>query len=119
MKKSIPIIVISVILIISSFFIGSHVNENKNIKKRMNTCVTLISFAIDKVEHEDISSQDTMEALISNIYAAYMYCDNLGLSTQLHDIWNTLIFRSDEYIARKDVLVERLENISEALMTGE
>ena len=59
-----------------------------------------------------------MEVLISNLYAACTYCDLSDLTAQLHDIWNDLIFRRDEYITGKDVLVERLKNISEASITG-
>ena len=118
-NKTTPILaVLSVILMIAAFFTGSHVNERKNRDDRLRRCETLISFAIEKAEHEDLSNQDTMEALISNLYAAYELCDDPDLAAMLHDLWNTLIFRSDTYADRPDLLIERLRSISEALTTG-
>ena len=117
-KRIVAAAEVSVMLIVAAFFIGSRVNERQNAVKRRDRCAALISFAIAKAERGDISNRDIMEALISNVYAAREYCGDPELAAQLHDIWNTLIFRSDEYITRQDVLTERLENLSKALMAG-
>ena len=67
----------------------------KNANARSGRCSTLIGFAIDKAENGDLADQGTMKALISNVYAAYQFCDNSVVANQLHDLWNFLIFESD------------------------
>ena len=52
-------------------------------------------FAIDKAENGDLTDQGTMRGLISNVYAAYQFCDNSKSANQLHDLWNYLVFESD------------------------
>ena len=56
-----------------------------------------------------------MEALISNVYAAYQFCDQPHLSEQLYDLWNTLIFDRNRYIGQEDMLVAQLRNIDETI----
>ncbi|MGN0626746.1 MAG: hypothetical protein ACI4IT_02115 [Oscillospiraceae bacterium] len=118
--KKITKVVISIAFIIAiaaSFFAGSYIKEQEHIGSRVQRCNTLISFAIDKAENEDLSDQDIMETLISNVYAAYEFCDNPNLSAQLHDLWNTLIFEGDSYIGSEEVLVTQLRNILEMMQT--
>ena len=62
-----------------------------------------------------MSDQDVMEALISNVYAAYEYCDEQYPAEVLHDLWNELIFAGDSWLGREDALVSLLKNISEML----
>ena len=118
-NKTIPLLaLLSLLLMMAAFFMGSHVNEIRNRKDRLRRCETMISFAIEKAEHEDLSDQETLEALISNIYAAHALCDDPDSGAGLHNLWNTLIFRSEEYADRPDLLIERLRSISEALTAG-
>lgn len=107
-----------IVLIVASFLAGSHMKEQEYSTGRMQRCNTLISFAIDKAGNEGISDPDTMEALISNIYAAYQFCDSPNLAEQLHDLWNKLIFEGNSYIGKEDVLLNQLRNISEAMKMG-
>ena len=107
--------IVFIILIVVSFSVGNHMKEQECSNGRAQRCNTLISFAIDKAENEDISDPDTMEALISNVYAAYQFCDDSSLAEQLHDLWNTLIFEGDSYIGREEVLVNQLRNIAEII----
>ena len=120
MKRNIKLFVgiVFIVLIVASFFTGSHMKEQAYSNGRIQRCSTLVSFAIDKAENEDIADPDMMEALISNVYAAYQFCDHPKLAEQLHDLWNTLIFEGDYYIGREDVLVNQLRSISEILKTG-
>ncbi len=114
--KVIPIMAaVSVVLIAAAFFTGRYVSEKKNGQRQERICEMYLSFALDKTEKEELSDEAVMAALISNVYAAYAYCGHPDLAAQLHEIWNTLIFRSDEYISRTDVLTERLTNIREEL----
>jgi len=102
-------------LIIASFFVGTYLKEQEYTKSRYNRCNTLISFAIDKVENGDLSDQDTIEALISNIYAAYEFCDDPISKNQLHDLWNYTIFEYDNTQSGKDILSVELKSISDAI----
>lgn len=107
---------ISVVFIISiliSYLVGSYMKEQEMQENRIQQCNTLISFAIDKAENQELSDQDIMEALISNVYAAYQFCDDSTAAAQLHELWNELIFEGESYIGREDVLVDRLRTIAE------
>ena len=117
MKKTIKIVTFVAFLIAIgvSFFIGRQTERKEYLDNRLQNCHTLISFAIDKVENQDISDPDTMEALISNVYAAYQFCDQPHLSEQLYDLWNTLIFDGNRYIGQEDMLVAQLRSIAETI----
>lgn len=101
-----------ILAMIISFFAGNYLKEREYADKRVQYCNTLLSFAVDKAENEDLSDQNVMKALISNVYAAYGYCDKPDLSSQLHDLWNMLIFEGDSYIGREEELVTQLKNIA-------
>lgn len=116
--KNFPKLVISIAFIISiavSFFAGSHLKAQAQIEGRMQRCHTLLTFAIDKAENEDLSNQDLMEALISNVYAAYQFCDDPHLAAQLHNLWNTLIFEDSYPAGEADALAAQLRIILETM----
>ena len=98
MKRRGPIGIALVIiaLMVASFFVGSYMTEQKYSDTRIERCKTLIVFAIDKAESGDLTDQGTMRGLISNVYAAYQFCDDNKSANQLHDLWNYLIFESDD-----------------------
>ena len=117
MKKTMKVVILAAFLIAIgvSFFIGRQTERQEYLDNRLQNCHTLISFAIDKAENQDISDPDIMEALISNVYAAYQFCDQPHLSEQLYDLWNTLIFDRNRYIGQEDMLVAQLRNIDETI----
>ena len=94
-----------------SFFLGSYQKEQEYAQSRMQRCNTLILFAIDKAEAGELANQETMEALISNLYAAYEFCDNPIEAQQLHDLWNTMFFEGETYIGKEDMLAGQLRDI--------
>ncbi len=114
-KRNILLGVIVVVLVAASFFAGGYVKEQEYSDGRMQRCSTLVFFALDKAENKDLSNPDIMEALISNVYAAYEYCDDPIVKNQLHDLWNYLIFEGDDSTVTKDILSNELESVSEAL----
>ena len=118
-KKTMLYSILIIGVVIVSFFAGTYVKEQEYSNSRVQRCKTLISFALDKVENGDISDQDTMEALISNIYAAYEVCDDPGLKSQLHDLWNVLIFDGDSYTVIKDILSVELRSVGDGLSRNE
>lgn len=120
MKKTTKLVITIAFMIsvAASFFAGSHLKEQAHMDSRMQRCHTLITFAIDKAENEDLSNQDLMEALISNVYAAYQFCDDPHLAAQLHDLWNTLIFEGDRYIGKEDALTAQLRTILDTMQTA-
>lgn len=117
MKKAIKVVIVAVFLIAIgvSFFVGRHTKQQEHLDNRLQNCHTFISFAIDKAETQDISDPNIIDALISNVYAAYQFCDQPHLSEQLYDLWNTLIFDGNRYIGQEDMLVAQLRNIDETL----
>lgn len=71
----------------------------------------MMDFAIDKLD--EIKTQydtDMMEALISNVYAAYEYSNNSELSSALHDLWNALIFDGENIVGKENDLISALKD---------
>lgn len=63
--------------------------------------------------HDDFCGgydEDTMEALISNIYAAYEYCDDPDMASALHDLWNALIFDGENISGKEEELKSALQS---------
>ena len=118
-NKKIMISIVIIILIIASFFTGRYVVEQENKNSRIERCSTLVTFAIDKVENGDLSDEGTMKALISNVYAAYQFCDNTTVAEQLHALWNYLIFESDanNIKATKDIVIVELNDVLRSIKT--
>jgi len=110
-KKKILICVIVIALLIGSFLAGGFVKEKKQAGFRVQRCCTLISFAIDKAENEDLSDQSTMQALISNVYAAYEFCDDAHSAKQLHDLWNNLLSENDDAENVQLIILQELDAV--------
>lgn len=72
-------------------------------------------FAMDKVESGSLRDPDGLEALVSNLYAAYQYCVDPIAAGQLHDLWNALIAEPEPYIDNEDSLSETLQMIASSL----
>ncbi len=117
-KRNVLLGVIVVVLVAASFFAGCYMKEQAYSDDRIERCSTLISFALDKAENKDLSNPDIMKALISNVYAAYEYCDEPIVAQQLHDLWNYLIFESDDSATAKDILLVELRSASDAIKTN-
>lgn len=119
MKKGTKILILIAFIIVAgtSFMAGSYIKEQEYLDRREERCKTLITFAIDKAENQDLSDPDIMEALISNVYAAYQLCDDSIAAAQLHELWNALIFESEGFIGREDELIERLRNFVDYVST--
>jgi len=117
-SRKIVISIVLIVLIIASFFAGSYITKKENNNSRIERCSTLIVFAIDKAENGDLADQGTMKALISNVYAAYQFCDNVTFANQLHDLWNYLIFEGDGNVdAAKDVTLRELNAVLHSIKT--
>lgn len=100
-----------VIAIFLSAFIGNYISEQKNLDWRTQNTNTMIAFSIDKVETlKSGYDADTMEALISNVYAAYEFTPDSRLSEALHDLWNALIFDGENIVGREDYLIKALQD---------
>jgi len=110
MKKKIIICFIVAILLVASFFAGSYVKKQKQNEARIYRCRTMISFAIDKADKENIGEPSVKAALASNIYAAYQYCDDVTTAEQIHDLWNFVLNEGDNSVA-KEIVVQELNAI--------
>ena len=54
--------------------------------------------------------------MISDLYAAYEYCDTPNLAAEIHTIWNTLLF---DPIEDENALSMQLKTLSDAMKNGE
>ena len=108
----------AVILAVGGFSAGRYAENQENMQTRQQRCRMLIGFAVDKAESEDLSNPDTMEALISNVYAAYCCCDEPAAAQRLHELWNTLIFEPEAYTGEGEVLVEELQGAARSVETA-
>ena len=111
--------VILMISIVASFLVGKYVTQAENTDARKARCCTLVGFAIDKAEKGDLADQGTMDALISNVYAAYQFCDDSKVASQLHNLWNLLIFERDGSIESiKEIALIELNDALRAIKTS-
>ena len=110
MKKTVFSCLAVVALLLISFVTGSYVREQKQNNERTQRCRTLISFAIDKAENENINDQSVRVALASNIYAAYQYCDDAATAEQIHELWNYLL-SDGENSAAKEIILQELKAV--------
>lgn len=115
-KRTVIVLVLSFLLsVTAAFSVGYHVREQKQPEYDAQACQTLLSLAAQKVKFDDISNPDTMESLISNIYAAWSHCPDSDAASQLYDLWNALIFSCEDYAAQPELLMERLRAIHNML----
>lgn len=99
-----------------AFYAGSTLKEKEVHHDRRQRCQTLLSFAVDKLDNQGLSEQGVREALISDLYAAYEYCDTPNLAAEIHTIWNTLLFNP---IEDENALSMQLKTLSDAMKNGE
>ncbi len=110
-------VIILIAAVCTGFFAGRYTGEKRQAELREQKYNTMVSFAVDKLGNmEPEYNQDDMEALISNIYAAYEYCDDGSLSSAIHDLWNALIFDGENIAGMEDELITALnDNDAEAI----
>ena len=119
-SKKVFISVILIIVMAASFFVGRNITQVENFNTRSERCCTLIGFAIDKTENEDLTDQGVMRALISNVYAAYQFCDDSVVANQLHALWNFLVFESDgDFESVKEIALRELNDALRAIKTSD
>lgn len=115
-KRTAIVLVLTVLLTVTAAFsVGYHVREQKQPEYDVQACQTLLSLAAQKVQSDDISNPDTMEALVSNVYAAWSHCPDPNAQRKLYDLWNTLIFSYEDYAAQPELVMERLTEIRNLL----
>ncbi len=117
MKKSIVIALVLtfIVCIAAAFSVGYHDRAQKQPEYDAQACQTLLSLAAQKIKYDDISNPDTMEALVSNVYAAWSHCPDPDAQSKLHDLWNALIFSYEDYAAQPELVMERLTEIRNLL----
>ena len=109
--KKVTIAVLFIIAVCFSFLAGSHFKDQEHMQYREQRCHQMIAFAIDQTERiKDQYDPDEMEALISNIYAAYEYADDTELSSALHTLWNALLFDGEDLVGKENELIEVLQD---------
>ena len=110
MKKA-AAAVIFILAVCISFFAGQYLSGKKQTKTRAEKCQTMMTFAADKLDEMSGGyDEDTMEALISNVYAAYEYCDDPHMASALHDLWNALIFDGENISGKETELKSALQS---------
>jgi hypothetical protein len=102
-----------------SAFAGHYISEQNTLKDRDNKSRTLIKLAIAKVEDlKNGYDADTMEALISNVYAAVQFTDNGELYSALHELWNALIFSGENIAGKENELIKALKDADTNVIEG-
>lgn len=113
-SKGIVLLLVLVLMGVS-FFAGRSAANQAHREERQQRCQTYLSWAIQKAKTEELQQQSTMEALLSNLYAAYGVCDDPALAAQLHRLWNQLIFERDPWLEQEGRLAETLEGLAQAI----
>ena len=109
-----------IVSLILGALLGHYVNNQKATQAREHRRQILISFAIAKIEDlKDGYDENTMEALISNVYAALQFTDlDEELYSALHDLWSALIIESESISGKEDVLIKALRDLDPNLIKG-
>lgn len=108
MKKA-AVAVIFILAVGISFFAGQYLSGKNQAEARAQKCRTMMTFAADKLDDmSEAYDEDTMEAMISNIYAAYEYCDEPDMASALHELWNALIFDGENISGKETELKSAL-----------
>lgn len=110
MKKVLCIASIIAAMVLS-FLGGYWLNKTQNAQEREEKCNTMISFAIDKLEHLEQEFQaEEMDALICNVYAAKGHTADAELSGALHNLWNALVFNREKITGNEANLIKALQD---------
>lgn len=118
MKKA-AAAVIFIVAVCISFFAGQYLSGKKQTKARAEKCHTMMTFAVDKLDEMSGGyDEDTMEAMISNVYAAYEYCDDPDMASALQDLWNALIFDGENISGKEGELKSALQSGSAQEIEG-
>lgn len=117
--KKILIVGAFIVAICLSFLAGNYCSNREQEEHRAQECQGQIVFAIDKLEDLKVQyDADTMEAVISNIYAAYNYADDGALASALHELWNALIFDGENIAEKEDALIQALGEVNAEEIKG-
>lgn len=109
--KKIIIIGAVIVFICLSFFAGTYFSHKEDMKHREQKSHSFIKFSIDILEELKTEyDTNTMEALISNVYAAVEFTNDGDLYSALHDLWNALIFDGENIVGKEEDLIKALKD---------
>lgn len=110
--KKLFIVGVLIVSICLGAFAGHYVSNQNTLKDRGIKRETLISFAISRIEDlKNGYDEDNMETIISNVYAAVQFTDDVDLYFALHDLWNALIFDGENIVGKENDLIKALKDI--------
>lgn len=108
MKKMLAVVALIVCLCLS-FWAGSSMQARQAQSQQEYRCRAQMDLAADKLETlKGRYGQEDMEAIISNIYAAYWSNPGGSLNGALHTLWNALLFDGEYVVGYEDALIEAL-----------
>lgn len=109
--KKIIIIGAVIVSICLSFFAGTYFSHKEDMDHREQRSHNFIRFSIDKLEELKTEyDTNTMEALISDVYAAVQFTNDGDLYSALHDLWNALIFDGENIVGIEEDLIKALKD---------
>ena len=104
------------------FYAGTAAEERAQRERQAERCRTLLVLAADKAETLRSSNEvGTLEALISNIYAARDRAGSAGegeLASALDELWNALIFDGEHLPGQEAALAQALRDQAPAAITA-
>ena len=109
MKKIIIILAI-VLSIVVGFSAGHYHSEKEHMLERDQTCDTMLSFVIGRLE--DIQKEynaDDISTVSSYIYVAQLNSNDAELSGALHRLWNAFIFDGDNVKGKEESLIKAIQ----------
>ena len=111
MKKFLMAVIL-IAAVCLGFFAGISFSHHQQAENRAERVHTFLSLSVDKLENlQQQYDSDVMEALISNVYAAYQSCDDTeSLAPALHALWNALIFDGDNLTGQEEALIQALKD---------
>ena len=104
------------------FYAGTAVEERAQRERQAERCRTLLVLAADKAETLRSSGEaGTLEALISNVYAARDCAGSAGegeLASALDELWNALIFDGEHLPGQEAALAQALRDQDPAALAS-
>ena len=111
-RKAIVLLLAWAVTVGLGFYAGTAMEERAQRERQAERCRTLLVLAADKAETLRSSGEaGTLEALISNVYAARDYAGSAGdgmLSSALDELWNALISDGENLPGHEDALIQAL-----------
>lgn len=95
------------VVMAGAFFAGGHMSDKEHAESRTERGRDELSSALDALTDKGLLLEGAPEAVASHLWAAHELCGDAGVSAELSDLWNAVVYED----APEEVLISRLEDV--------